>query len=386
MYLRSLGLEHFRCYEALEIALGPGLHVFWGPNAGGKTSLLEAIHLLALTRSQRTASDRALIAWGAQWARVSGLFATSDRRDLSLRVTLRHKHEREADDTPAPRKIVEVNAVPRRRLSDIIGQATVVFFGPDDVALIKGPPALRRHFVNAALSQMDPVYLADLMRYRQALRQRNECLRSVAAGKASRELVAAWDHHLVESGARIAGKRAGFVEALGPHLRRLHWDLTEGAEEVRLSYAGDLAEAMDLDARRALMQRLLAESVERDLAAGRTIRGPHRDELEVLVGGVSLRSYGSQGQQRTAALGLTLAEAFVIAERSEEAPIVLLDDCLSELDEGRARRILALTDCFEQMLVTTASWSPLLQERAATARVLTVGGGRVTEGAPGGET
>lgn len=371
MYLRSLGLEQFRCYERADIQLGPGLNVLVGPNASGKTSVLEAIHLLAVTKSHRTNADRELIRWEQPWARVTGRFCTSTGRDLELRVTIARKANGVGGDK-SPRKTVEVNQVPRRRLAETIGQAAVVLFGPDDLALIKGPPSARRHFLNAGIAQVRPAYLADLLRYRQALRQRNEHLRLIRREMGDRSLLSAWDAPLAESGARLATARAEFCTALAAEVQRIHYELSGHTERLEVSYRSDLAEAFDVDTRRVLLRELLQRNVERDLALGRTLSGPHRDELVIELEGRPLRDFGSQGQQRTAALSLTLAEARAMQQWGQEPPIVLLDDCLSELDETRARRVLELTDSVEQVIVTTASWDRMLQELAANARVLDV--------------
>ncbi len=384
MHLKTLGLEHFRCYQRVEIDFGPGLHFLLGDNASGKTSVLEAIHLLAMTKSHRTATDRELIAWNEEWARATGVFQTQRQRELSLRVTLHQPQRGRASVDAGPRKTVEVNAVPRRRLSDIIGQVAVVVFGPDDLSLIKGPPSVRRHFLNAAISQVRPPYLADLVRYRRALRQRNECLKRLQGSPASHELVRSWDGALIEAGARVATARADFVHALSAHVHTTHYQLSDGREEIELRYAGDLAEARDLPERQAMMREWLTRDLERDIGLGRTLRGPQRDELHFSLGGKSLRTYGSQGQQRTAALSLSLAEARVVQDWCAESPIVLLDDCLSELDEHRARRILELTSAVEQMIITTATWAPVFGEFTHHGRTFAVRSGRVEERAHDG--
>jgi len=374
VHIHALKLEHFRCYARLDLDLGPGLHILVGPNAGGKTSVLEAVGLLALTKSHRTSQDKELVQWGQEWARIDGAFTSGAGRPLSLRATIRSSARGEPN---APRKTMELNRVPRARAADIVGQVPIVVFGPEDLGLVKGPPSGRRRFLNEAIAQIKPGYLADLMRYRRALRQRNECLKTIRRDPSARELLDAWDVPLVEGGAAIATGRAQFVASLEAEAERSHHRLSNGRERLQIKYTGDLAECSDLATRRDRFREALRTSVDRDLTLGRTAIGPHRDELDILVGGKSLRTYGSQGQQRTAALSLTLAEAAVIYQWREEAPIVLLDDCLSELDSHRAKEMLGLSHTAEQMLVTTASWDPLLDQFAADARVYDVGDGLV---------
>ncbi|NSW55730.1 MAG: DNA replication/repair protein RecF [Armatimonadetes bacterium] len=375
MYLKRLGLEQFRCYQRADILLGPGLHVLAGPNASGKTSVLEAIYLLASTKSHRTNSDRDLVKFGAEWGRVTGEFHTTQRGELTVRVTLRAMN-----GDSGPRKTIEVNSVPRRRFADIIGQTAVVIFGPDDLNLIKGPPGGRRHYLNAGISQVRPAYLDDLMRYRRALRQRNECLKAHFNDPDMAEVLCAWDVQLVDCAANVSAGREDFIRALAPHLKAIHRDLSGQTEDIEIRYDSDLSEAVGINEKRALMRELLEGALDRDLRLGRTSRGPHRDDIDLTIDGKSVRTFGSQGQQRTAALALSLAEARVIEQWSGETPIVLLDDCLSELDETRARRALELTRSVEQVIVTTASWDRLLDEYAQSARVHTVGGGQIGEG------
>ena len=370
MYLKRLGLEQFRCYDRLSIDFGPGLSVLAGANASGKTSVLEAIFLLATTKSHRTSSDRELVQWGQDWARAGGVFQTDQRGEVSLRVTL---HDRRRDsDANGSRKTIEVNSVPRRRLAQIVGQTSVVLFGPDDLELVKGSPGTRRRFMNTAIAQVRPAYLADLMRYRRAVRQRNECLKSIVARGLPDEMLYPWDSQLIQSAAQLSMDRAEFVRALAPHVRHVHQRLSAGSEQIDIEYNSDLAQAHSLSESRDLMQELMQVGLARDKALGRTSRGPHRDDIIVRMAGKSVRTFGSQGQQRTAALSLKLAEATVVREWSHESPIVLLDDCLSELDTQRAREVLALTHSVQQVIVTTAAWDRLLQEYATAATVFDV--------------
>ena len=361
-------MEHFRCYERADIKLGPGLHILAGENASGKTSILEAVYLLGVTKSHRTSADRQLIAWEHDWARVSGVFDGSYGSALRLCITLHRQGRSGGEGEEAPTKTAQVNSVPTRRIADVVGQTAMVLFGPDDLALIKGPPSRRRHFINAGISQVRASYLLDLMRFRRALRQRNECLRAIRRKPSLKSQLAPWDAPLVESGARVSAAREEFTRALSPHMEEIHCQLSGGRERAKLQYRGDLAEAVDVEAKETLMRTLLADNIETDISLGRTLGGPHRDELQVLVEGRPLRAFGSQGQQRTAALSLTLAEAAVMSEWRGEAPIVLLDDCLSELDDERAERILRFSDSVEQMIVTTAAWPPALGQCAETAR------------------
>ena len=378
MYLRRLTLHNFRVYESLQLDLQAGLTVFVGPNAAGKTSLLEAMYLLAATKSPRTNSDCELVRWGADVARVEGLFVTRRERELRLAVGLDPSCAVGAN----PKRLeVEGEVVPTA--AQMIGHAQVVMFAPDDLAIIKGGPGLRRRFLNTALAQLQPRYLDDLTRYRRALRQRNELLKTLGRAGGTPALrgsgglgeLEAWTEQLVQSGAAVALARQRFVVALSQHAGEVHHLI--GAEEtLSLQYHGELAEAPDEAAAAAHFRQRLADLGDLEVRRGTTLVGPHRDELQVSVNGASVRQYGSQGQQRTAALSLKLGQARVTQEWSDEPPLLLLDDCLSELDPTRAKAVLDLGANLDGLIVTSAKLDPALQERAE-AQVYEVQGGRV---------
>ena len=292
MYLRRLTLHNFRVYESLQLDLQAGLTVFVGPNAAGKTSLLEAMYLLAATKSPRTNSDCELVRWGADVARVEGLFVTRRERELRLAVGLDPSCAVGAN----PKRLeVEGEVVPTA--AQMIGHAQVVMFAPDDLAIIKGGPGLRRRFLNTALAQLQPRYLDDLTRYRRALRQRNELLKTLGRAGGTPALrgsgglgeLEAWTEQLVQSGAAVALARQRFVVALSQHAGEVHHLI--GAEEtLSLQYHGELAEAPDEAAAGAHFRQRLADLGDLEVRRGTTLVGPHRDELQVSVNGASLRN------------------------------------------------------------------------------------------------
>lgn len=361
MYLTRLTLHNFRVYEQLQLDLQRGLTVFIGPNAAGKTSLLEAIHLLATTKSPRTNSDAELIRWGARILRVDGGFASHAERPLRLAVGF----DASAGAGALTRRLeVEGEAVAGPR--ELIGRAAVVMFTPDDLSIIKGGPGLRRRFLNTAIAQLQPRYLDDLTRYKRALRQRNELLKSLGHGARPPAEAAAWTEQLVRSGAAVAVLRRRFIESLDEQARHVH-RLIAGEEALALSYVGELAaytdEAAAADAFRARLESLSDLEVRR----GTTLAGPHRDEVHVAVNEASVRQFGSQGQQRTAALSLKLGQARVAQEWSDEPPLLLLDDCLSELDPARATAVLELANTLDGLIVTSAKLDPALQDQPQAA-------------------
>ncbi|MHB8996505.1 MAG: DNA replication/repair protein RecF [Armatimonadota bacterium] len=356
MYLRRLSLTNFRAYERLQLELQTGLTVFLGPNAAGKTSLLEAIHLLATTKSPRTNIDCELVRWETQVARVEGLFVSRDRRETRLAVGLEGNCAR---GTSGKRLEVEGEVVSSAR--ELIGRASVVMFAPDDLAIIKGGPSLRRRFLNTAIAQLRPTYLDDLARYRRALAQRNELLKSLSHGRRGFGDLDPWTGQLVQAGVGVALERQRFVADLDRHAAEVH-RLIGGQEVLSLKYQGELA-GMAQEEAEAHFRKRLEDLTEAELRRGSTLAGPHRDDVEVQVNGVSARQYGSQGQQRTAALSLKLGQARVSQEWIEEPPLLLLDDCLSELDPDRAGAVLDLAGELDGLIVTSAKLDPALQDR-----------------------
>jgi len=369
MHLTRLSLTNFRAYEQLRLELQRGLSVFIGPNAAGKTSLLEAIHVLATTKSPRTNSDSELVRWGAGICRIEGGFVSHAGHPLRLAVGL----DAAASGGALGRRLeVEGEAVSGPR--DFIGRASVVMFTPDDLAIIKGGPGLRRRFLNTALAQLQPRYLDDLSRYKRALRQRNELLKTLGHGARPPTEARAWTEQLVRSGAAVAVTRRRFIGALDAQAREVHRRIA-GKEQLALSYVGELADCAEEDTAAEVFRARLEELGDLEVRRGTTLAGPHRDEVHVAINDVAARQFGSQGQQRTAALSLKLGQARVAQEWSDEPPLLLLDDCLSELDPDRARAVLDLANTLDGLVVTTAKLDPVLAEQREAA-FYDIGGGR----------
>jgi DNA replication and repair protein RecF len=351
--ITRLVLSNFRCHERLELTLPPGLNVFLGPNASGKTSLLEAVMLLATGRSPRAGWQREMIRWGADQARVEGDFSGRSGPGDNLVVTLARAGSSDAQ------KEVRLNDAPPESVGALLQRLPVVLFEPDDLQLVKAGAKGRRRFMNMALAGLRPLYLDDLLRYRRAVQQRNELLKQAARGRASGEDLAPWTAQMVRAGAQLMADREWLVEHLGPRAAALYADLAGGTEALELRYRPNLpAEEEGLPERMQAFYEALESAAAWELRRGATQVGPHRDELLVLIGGKAARDYGSQGQQRTAALALKLAQAQVLAASRGEPPLVLLDDCLSELDESRQRHVLELIGQFDQLLLTTAGEVP----------------------------
>ncbi len=376
MQITHLKLGEFRVYCEAELALAARTTVIVGDNAQGKTSLLEAICLLVRTKSHRTNRDEELVRWGSDQAICEGDFERSARGPVSLRVVLTAPEAAQFLGTPAKQLAVNNQLVGGPR--EVIGQISVVLFSPDDLALAKGDPAGRRRFLNVAIGQIQPVHLADMQQYRRALQQRGQVLAMIAEGKATPAQLGAWDQQVAKYGAEIVLARGEYLSDLAEAAEEIHRALTDGAEELRVRYRSsvwDEGGRQPAALQGAILARLEARR-QQEITLRRTLTGPHRDDIALEVGGRELRKYGSQGQQRTAVLALRLGEAQVARTRLNETPLVLLDDCLSELDENRARRVLEQAGADTQLIITTTHLSETLA-RAGAAEVYRVTAGEV---------
>ena len=333
MQITELTLRSYRSYETLHLAFDPGVQIFLGANAQGKTNIIEALYYAAFGRSHRTSSDAELIRVGTDGAHIGLSFR---RHDVPGELSFTFARG-------ARRRITYVGESLRQR--DLVGILPMVLFSPEDLFLVKGAPALRRRYLDAELSQASPAYYGELLRYTRILKQRNAVLKDIRERLAAPDDLPPWDAQLAKSAAYIVTRRIAAVAQLGALSARVQAVLAAG-EELALAYeiagagAEDFAEDDMTESLHVWYNKMLCEGRVRDIARAATGVGPHLDDLVLRVGGMSLRSYGSQGQQRTGALALKLAELFYLQENIGEAPILLLDDVMSELDADRRRALL----------------------------------------------
>ena len=358
MYLRHLALSNFRNYAALDLEPVTGLNVYVGANAQGKSNLLESIGMLGTGKSFRTAHDADTIRQGVDLAVVRGV--------ASLRsgsVELVCAVERGGRGT---RKSYTVNGA-GVRYAGYLGNIRVVTFVPADLQLAAGTPSSRRAFLNVALAQSDSRYYHQLARYRRALQQKNALLRGVVS--ADLELLAIYERTLIEAGSEVMLARDHLIRALAQAARTAHARFASH-EALEVTYEPSVAfEAPTRDAVTAAFSARLKETAEAERTRKAALCGPHRDDVGLALNGVSLADYGSQGQQRTAVLALKIAEYTVLCDRGGEAPLLLLDDVLSELDEDRAAALLEEIATYEQAFVTATHVPAQLQSSAHVARV-----------------
>jgi DNA replication and repair protein RecF len=343
--LERLRLDNVRNYATLDFEPKAGLNVFVGPNAQGKSNLLEAIALLGTGKSFRTSREGEIVRSGMPLATLAGearIAAGTVRVSCTIATS----------PAGSTRKVYAVNGRPVRYAS-YLGTMRVVTFVPAHLALVSGPPSARRSLVNAALAQESPAYYGALATYQKYLQQKNALLRGAIAPDEA--LLATYDERLVESGTRIMLARRSFVRALDERARAVHRSWVGDREgELEIAYDPDIAiDVPTQDAIAAAFERRLADRRVAEVARRTALVGPHRDDVAFRLGGISLGTFGSQGQQRTAVLALKVAEYGVLAARAGEAPLLLLDDVLSELDPERQRAFLNGIGVFEQAFVTT---------------------------------
>ena len=367
MQITELTLRSYRSYETLYLAFDPGVQIFLGANAQGKTNIIEALYYAAFGRSHRTSSDAELIRVGADGAYIGLSFR---RHDVPGELSFTFARG-------ARRRITYAGESLRQR--DLVGILPMVLFSPEDLFLVKGAPALRRRYLDAELSQASPAYYGELLRYTRILKQRNAVLKDIRERLAAPDDLPPWDAQLARSAAYIVTRRIAAVAQLGALSARVQAVLAAG-EELALAYeiagagAEDFAEDDMTESLHLWYNKMLCEGRARDIARAATGVGPHLDDLVLRVGGMSLRSYGSQGQQRTGALALKLAELFYLQENIGEAPILLLDDVMSELDADRRRALLDfIRHEHIQTFITATDAAYFPAERMGTYRYVEAG-------------
>ena len=381
-YLSRLRLTNFRNLVHLDIGLTPGVTVYYGPNAQGKTTLLEAVYLLCIARSFRAENEREVVNFEAAKAGQQALVdGTIEKDGQRLRVIIGYQPtQRMGQDSDGltynVRKEIRVNRL-RRTAGELIGEVNAVLFSAADIELVQGPPSGRRRFLDILLSQADSAYLKGLQRYQRVVQQRNQLLRLLKEGRAQSDELAYWDDELVREGAQITWRRYLAMQQLTDACVRHHEDLSGPEETLEVEYrpsvllAGDVGEVEDN------FREALAAAVHRERARPVTAVGPHRDDFSMTIDGVDMGVFASRGQARTLALALRLAEAEYLASVRGEGPMVLFDDALSEMDSSRRHRLLEKATLYEQVLITTTDLEQVSDFFGAEANYLYVSNGEV---------
>ena len=334
MYIESLELNNYRNYEYLCMEFDPGTNILFGDNAQGKTNVLEAVYLCGTTKSHRGSKDREVIRF------------EQDESHIRMRVNkdgISHKIDMHLKKSKS--KGIAIDGIPIRKASELFGIVNLVFFSPEDLNIIKSGPSERRRFMDLELCQLHKIYLQDLANYNKIINQRNKLLKDISFSPRLEETLDVWDMQMVSYGKKIIHLRKEFMIELNEIIREIHKNLTGGKEEIVLEYEPDVLEEE--------FEVQLQNAREKDLKYKMSSVGPHRDDFCVRVNGIDIRRYGSQGQQRTAALSLKLSEIYLVKNMIKENPVLLLDDVLSELDSNRQNYLLKSIKDIQTMITCT---------------------------------
>lgn len=369
MYLKNLQLHHFRNYADADVEFSPSINVLIGENAQGKTNLLESIYVLAMTRSHRTNNDKELIEFSQDASQVSGVV---ERQLGPLKLEL---------DIGKRGKKAKANHIEKARLSEYLGQLNVILFAPEDLALVKGAPTVRRRFIDMEFGQISPKYLHDLTQYRSILKQRNRYLKQLQTKEADDKVyLDVLSEQLAAVGGAIITQRIKFLSELEKYAQQLHQSITQGRERLTFEYESAVKnddELSEIEAAQALMD-LYTRNQQKEIFQGTTLYGVHRDDVRFLLNGKNVQTYGSQGQQRTTALSVKLAEIDLMKNQTGEYPILLLDDVLSELDGTRQTHLLKTIQDKVQTFLTTPGLSDVARNLIHEPKIFYIQDGKIS--------
>ncbi len=370
MYIDEIKLTNYRNYKSCSVQFENQVNVFLGENAQGKTNLMEAIYVLAMAKSHRTPRDKELIRWDEEYGKIEGQ-AQKRNGHVRLEIIISTKGKK-----------AKLNHLEQQKLSNYIGTLNVVMFAPEDLNLVKGSPQVRRRFIDMEIGQVNRVYLHELGKYQKILQQRNHLLKRMQRKPdADQTMLDVLTSQLIESAARVVRKRYEFIGLLQQWAVPIHKGISRGLEDLQIQYKPsiEVSETADLSRIIESYEEKFAKIKDRELERGMSLAGPHRDDLQFNVNGKDVQTYGSQGQQRTTALSVKLAEIELIHDEVGEYPILLLDDVLSELDDFRQSHLLNTIQGKVQTFVTTTSVEGIHHETLEKASMFQVSDGEVTK-------
>lgn len=358
MYIKSIQLKDFRNYQSLDVQFHKNVNIFLGQNAQGKTNLLESIYITSMGKSFRTGKDRDMIRFGSDFFRVKAVAAKSDDLTVELAVNRDGK------------KGIKVDGIKAKKMSELLENIYIVIFSPEDLRIVKDEPEKRRKFIDRELCQIKPSYYNSLNQYKKVLAQRNAYLKEYEIDESILDI---WDMQLSEYGSKIILQRNEFIKKISVISSQIHKDITNGKEELEIFYEPNIEVCKNL---RDIYYKELKLNRHNDLKRRTTGKGPHKDDLKLLSNGIDIRNFGSQGQQRTAALSLKLSEIKLIQEETGEYPILLLDDVLSELDRERQNYLInSLEDI--QVFITTTEISDEVEKNLGNIKYFQIENGQI---------
>ncbi len=355
MYIDSLALNKFRNYDNLDITFSSGTNILYGDNAQGKTNILEAIYLAATTKSHRGSHDKEIIKLGSEEAHIK---VNVMKKDIPRKIDM---HLRKTKTKGAA-----IDGLPVRRTADLFGLINIVLFSPEDLGIIKDGPNERRRFIDMELCQLSRIYLSNLAGYNKILGQRNNLLKQIYYDKSLVDTLDIWDEQLISYGNKVIEERDNFIKMMNEIIKDIHKGLTKSNENLIINYE----KSTEID----IFHENLIKKRDIDLKYQTTNIGPHRDDMTFSINGMDVKTYGSQGQQRTVALSLKLAEIELVKKIINDSPILLLDDVMSELDGNRRNALLdAIKDI--QTIITCTGYDDFIQERLKIDRIYKVSNG-----------
>lgn len=341
MYIKNIKIKDFRNYNELDLDFNSKVNFILGQNAQGKTNLLESIYITSMGKSFRTSRDTEVIGFGKDFARVYCEISRNDM-DGSVEIIIDR----------AGKKFVKLDGVKIKRASELLKNVYIVIFSPEDLKIVKEEPEKRRKFIDRELCQIKPSYYDSLSNYKKVLLQRNTYLKEETVDPSILDI---WDMQLAEYGKRVMRHRSEFIEKLDFISSEIHGKITDGRENLSIKYAPNVDFKDDL-------YEILKKSCDNDMRQRTTTRGPHKDDLEFFIDRINVRNFGSQGQQRTCALSLKLAEINIIEDETGEKPVLLLDDVMSELDSMRQKFLIKSLEDIQLFITTTEMSERLLEE------------------------
>lgn len=359
MIIKSLELADFRNYDSLHIDFSKGTNILYGDNAQGKTNILEAIFISATTKSHKGSKDKDIINFNKEEAHIRTYL---EKEEDEIRVDM---HLRKSKT-----KGIAIDGQKIKKASELLGLLNVVFFSPEDLSIIKNGPSERRRFVDMELCQLDSFYIYNLNHYNKIVNQRNKLLKDMYFNPSLRDTLNIWDSQLVSFGSKIIERRKLFVEQLNEIIHDIHKKLSGDKEELIIKYEPDVL-IEDYE-------KSLSSCQERDVKLKQTTVGPHRDDFSFLVGNIDIRRFGSQGQQRTAALSLKLSEIELVKKLTKDNPVLLLDDVLSELDSNRQNYLLSSIGDI-QTIITCTGLDEFVNNRFEIDKVFRIENGSIAE-------
>lgn len=358
MIIKSIELADYRNYDSLKLSFDKGTNILYGDNAQGKTNILEAIFVAATTKSHKGSKDREMIRFEKEEAHIRTYL---EKEGVETRVDMHLRGSKS--------KGIAVDGQKLKKAADLLGLCNVVFFSPEDLGIIKNGPSERRRFVDMELCQLDNFYLYNLNHYNKIVNQRNKLLKDMYMNPDLKETLGIWDMQLVSFGSKIIERRKLFVEQLNEIIYEIHKKLSGDKEELRILYEPDV----EIEE----FEKKLRYNQDRDMKSKMTSVGPHRDDFSFMVGKIDIRKFGSQGQQRTAALSLKLSEIELVKKITKDTPVLLLDDVLSELDSSRQNYLLnSIGDI--QTIITCTGLEEFVNNRFEINRVFKVSEGTIT--------